>query len=227
MTAQTILPANSVSGEFDVANSMHFDGTSNHNHKTPSSSGSQRKFTFSAWVKKTDFSSGVLLSSGEADGNPNLAFYFDSSSSFNGEDTFDFSYGANGWQGWGGYSLIDQGLNPRYIISQILNRVPADGSVFSDQEFDFKTSLGCKVVADYKRKLIEGLSWKSNFSGFFSYEGSDLHNWTWINGFSTAYKGIGVGLELGLRNNKQEALARELSDNPLQVYYVLGLTYSI
>ena len=92
MTAQTILPANSVSGGFDVANSMHFDGTSNHNHKTPSSSGSQRKFTFSAWVKKTDFSSGVLLSSGEADGNPNLAFYFDSSSRINMYSTQGMQY---------------------------------------------------------------------------------------------------------------------------------------
>ena len=92
MTAQTILPANSASGGFDVANSMHFDGTSNHNHKTPSSSGSQRKFSFSAWVKKTDFSTGVLFSSGEADGNPNLALYFDSSSRINMYSTQGMQY---------------------------------------------------------------------------------------------------------------------------------------
>jgi len=78
----------------------------------------------------------VIISGINTTGSHGSRFYFDSSSSFNGEDTFDFSYGANGWQGWGGYSLIDQGLNPRYIISQILNRVPADGSVFSDQEFN-------------------------------------------------------------------------------------------
>ena len=98
--------------------------------------------------------------------------------------------------------------------------------VFSDQAFDFQSSLGCKVVADYKRTLVKGIAWKSNFSGFYSYEGSDLHNWTWINGFTTAVKGIGVGLELGLRNNKQEAEALNI-DNTLQLYYILGFSYSI
>lgn len=100
--------------------------------------------------------------------------------------------------------------------------------VFSDGDgFDYQSSLGCKVVADYKRQIIKGIAWKSNLSGFFSYEGSDLHNWTWINGFTTAYKGIGIGLDLGLRSNKQEALAADKSDNPLQTYYLIGLSYAI
>lgn len=99
--------------------------------------------------------------------------------------------------------------------------------VFSDSEFDYQSSLGCKVVADYKRQITKGIAWKSNLSGFFSYEGSDLHNWTWINGFTTAYKGIGIGLDLGLRSNKQEALAADKSDNPLQTYYLIGLSYAI
>ena len=51
--------------------------------RTPASSGSQRIFTYSAWVKKCDFSSGILLSSGESDGDPNFAIYFDSSSRLN------------------------------------------------------------------------------------------------------------------------------------------------
>lgn len=100
--------------------------------------------------------------------------------------------------------------------------------VFSDSDgFDYQSSLGCKVVADYKRQIIKGIAWKSNLSGFFSYEGSDLHNWTWINGFTTAYKGIGIGLDLGLRSNKQEALAADKTDNPLQTYYLIGLSYAI
>lgn len=98
--------------------------------------------------------------------------------------------------------------------------------VFSDSDFDYQSSLGAKIVADYKREIFKGFGWKSNLSAFYSYEGSDLHNWTWINGISTAYKGIGIGFELGLRNNKQEALAAEVS-NTLQTYYVLGLTYSL
>ena len=93
MTAQTILPANSAaSGGFDVANSVRLTGTNDYFHKTPSSSGSQRLFSFSAWVKKADFSTGVLFSSGEADGNPNLALYFDSSSRINMYSTQGMQY---------------------------------------------------------------------------------------------------------------------------------------
>ncbi len=106
--------------------------------------------------------------------------------------------------------------------------------VFSDSAFDFQSSLGAKVVADYQRKLSSGISWKSNLSAFISYEDpEELSNWTWINGFSTAYKGIGVGLEFGLRMNKQESLASILAgnleegDNPLQSYFVLGLSYAL
>ena len=93
MTAQTILPANSAaSGEFNVANSVRLTGTNDYFHKTPSSSGSRRLFSFSAWVKKADFSTGVLFSSGEADGNPNLALYFDSSSRINMYSTQGMQY---------------------------------------------------------------------------------------------------------------------------------------
>lgn len=99
--------------------------------------------------------------------------------------------------------------------------------VFSDEEFDFQSSLGAKVVADYTKRIARGLNWKSNLSAFLSYEGSDLSNWTWINSVSTAYKGIGIGLDIGLRNNKQEALAAEKTDNPLQMYWILGLSYAI
>ena len=99
--------------------------------------------------------------------------------------------------------------------------------VFSDMDFDFQSSLGAKIVADYTRKITEGVAWKSNLSAFMSYDGSDLSNWTWVNTFSTAVKGIGIGLDIGLRSNKQEALAAELSDNPLQTYWLLGLSYAI
>lgn len=99
--------------------------------------------------------------------------------------------------------------------------------VFSDTDYDFKSSLGTKIVADYTRKLAKGVAWKSNLSAFISYDGADLSNWTWVNGFSTAVKGVGIGLDLGLRNNKQEALAASKTDNPLQTYWILGLSYAI
>ena len=111
--------------------------------------------------------------------------------------------------------------------------------VFSNGDFDYQSSLGAKIVADYTKELVPGLNWKSNLSVFQSYKSGDLSNWTWVNslGFTVA-NGIGVGLELGLRNNKQEALAAEqvanpsttfdtLDENPLQSYYVIGLSYNI
>jgi len=99
--------------------------------------------------------------------------------------------------------------------------------VFADDEFNFESSLGAKVVADYTKTIVKGFNWKSNLSAFLSYEGQDLSNYTWVNTFSTAYKGVGIGLDIGLRNNKQEALAAGREDNPLQTYWILGLSYAI
>ena len=112
--------------------------------------------------------------------------------------------------------------------------------VFADDDTIFQSSLGAKIVADYTRQIGK-VNFKSNLSAFASYESSDLSNWTWINSFSyTLWKGIGVGFDFGLRSNHQEALnfARNLAavpnpaatfdntDNDLQTYYTLGLSYN-
>jgi hypothetical protein len=99
--------------------------------------------------------------------------------------------------------------------------------IFASSGFDYQSSLGCKLLADYRRQISDGIAWKSNLSAFLSYEGGDFSNWTWVNGFTTAVKGIGIGLDIGLRGNKQEALAGGLSDNPLQTYWILGLSYAL
>lgn len=99
--------------------------------------------------------------------------------------------------------------------------------IFSSGGFDYKSTFGCKIVADYKRKLTDGIAWKSNLSAFVSYEGGDFSNWTWVNGFTTAVKGIGIGLDVGLRGNKQEALAAARTDNPLQSYWILGFAFAL
>ena len=55
MTAQTILPANTLSGGYNVANSLRFnDGDSAYLNFTPSSNGSRRIFTISFWFKQTN-----------------------------------------------------------------------------------------------------------------------------------------------------------------------------
>jgi len=112
--------------------------------------------------------------------------------------------------------------------------------VFSDNDAAFDSSTGAKIVADYTKK-IGAVNLKSNFSTFQSYKSSDLSNWTWINSLGyTFWKGIGVGFELGLRNNKQEGLndLQTRADNPMpnatfsnvdnktQSYWMLGLNFA-
>ena len=68
------------------------------------------------------------------------------------------------------------------------------------------------------------------------YGTGDLTNWEWINGFSTSiFKGLGVSFNLGLKGNRQQAdsgrllalgSGADLSDNPLQSFYTLGLGYT-
>ena len=111
--------------------------------------------------------------------------------------------------------------------------------VFADNDAIYESSLGAKMVANYS-KTYGKLNFNSNLSAFMSYEDSNLSNWTWINALSyTFWKGIGLGFEVGLRDNKQEALDFALSnwdnmgsepdfdniDNDLQVYTTFGLSY--
>ena len=96
--------------------------------------------------------------------------------------------------------------------------------VFADDSLGYESSLGAKIVADYAREITKGINWKSNLSTFVSYKSSDLSNWTWVNSLAfSVFNGVGVGVEFGLRGNKQEALAAGLTDNPLQTYYVIGV----
>ena len=110
--------------------------------------------------------------------------------------------------------------------------------VFSDEDDIFQSSFGAKIVADYI-KTIGRLKFKTNLSSFISYESGDLSNWTWTNAFAyTIWKGIGLGFDFGLRDNKQEALNYEINtlgntaatfdniDNDLQTYWTFGLSYA-
>lgn len=100
--------------------------------------------------------------------------------------------------------------------------------VFAEDSLGYESSLGAKIVANYNRELVKGVNWKSNLSVFQSYKSGDLSNWTWVNSIAfSVFNGVGVGFELGLRDNKQESLAAGLTDNPLQTYYVLGLSYAV
>ena len=102
--------------------------------------------------------------------------------------------------------------------------------VFSKGDSVFESSLGAKIMADYTAS-IGAVNLKSNLSAFQSYKSSDYSNWTWTNSLGyTLWKGIGVGFELGLRNNKQEqsnytGVALGDIDSKLQSYWMFGLNY--
>ncbi len=109
--------------------------------------------------------------------------------------------------------------------------------VFAENDAVYESSAGAKILVDYTRSL-GAVNFKTNFSTFQSYSSSDLSNWTWINSFGyTLWKGIGLGFEFGLRNNKQEGLANALLtdanasfdnlDNDIQSYWLFGLNYSL
>lgn len=118
--------------------------------------------------------------------------------------------------------------------------------VFSDNALEYTSSLGGKIVADYSKSLPKGIAWKTNLSTFLSYKDlPNFSNWVWVNGFSmNLWKGLGIGAELGLKGNKQEGYNFKLaqdnlspdnfkiddlksSDNPVQSYWLLGITYKL
>lgn len=109
--------------------------------------------------------------------------------------------------------------------------------VFSSAGVDYQSSLGAKIVADYNKK-IGALNIKSNLSVFLSYEDADYSNYTWTNSVNyNVWKNLGLGFDLGLRKNKQEAFNYQKTDNPalelpdadnkLQSYWLFGLTYNL
>ena len=75
-----ILPANTLStGGYEVANSCRFNkADSAYMHKTPSSAGNRRTFTFSFWIKRSTLGSGgTLFTAGaESDTEGFFAIYF-------------------------------------------------------------------------------------------------------------------------------------------------------
>ena len=103
--------------------------------------------------------------------------------------------------------------------------------------------------------IFKGISWSSNLSLFVpysgeqtvdydidgtivpvTYAGSDLINYTWINGFSAKiFNGIGVALNVGLRGDNQiadrgilmnDVASTETNQFVTQLYYTLGLAYT-
>jgi hypothetical protein len=79
-----ILGANTLStGAYEVANSCRFnDGDSAYMHKTPSSDGNRRTFTFSFWVKRGELTSHNPIAEVYSSGENVSQFYFNASDQF-------------------------------------------------------------------------------------------------------------------------------------------------
>ena len=73
-----IIPSNSISGEFEVANSLRFDdGSSDYLQWNSSPSGNRQKFTFSVWLKRSSLGTSMIASSSYSSSDEGY-FFFDS-----------------------------------------------------------------------------------------------------------------------------------------------------
>jgi hypothetical protein len=143
-----------------------------------------------------------------------------------------------------GYLDLGVGATWTPITDLVVVIQPANYNfVFSKESSVFESSFGTKLLTDYTKK-IGALIFKTNLSMFQSYKSSNLSNWNWTNSLGyTLWKKFGVGIDFGLRSNKQEALSYALSqidpldlpeetpdfdnvDNDLQSYWIFGLSYS-
>ncbi len=135
-------------------------------------------------------------------------------------------------------SFIDLGvgmawkpMNDFYIVINPLSYE----LILSGSDKKYESSMGAKFLADYTRSFGK-LNFNSNLTAFVSYKKSDLSAWTWKNSFSYSFwKGIGLGFNFGLRQNKQEAFNSKITsystlkdtDNKLQSFWMFGLSYSL
>ena len=76
----TILGANTLSSDYEVANSLRFDdGSSDYLNRTPSSAGNRRTFTFSTWVKRGNLGDKIIFSANtQSTSDGYFAIYFSS-----------------------------------------------------------------------------------------------------------------------------------------------------
>ena len=127
---------------------------------------------------------------------------------FNNPSTFDFGAGAS-WKPTDHLVISTHPITYNAVIS----------------DMNIASSLGFKTTINYMVDILKGFNWTSNFSGFLSYKDENLSNWLWSNSIIKKFKYFGIGFDAALKQNRQEAVARGYTNNPLQWYYILGLSY--
>ena len=122
-------------------------------------------------------------------------------------------------------AILDLGLGLTWtpVTNMVVVVHPLNLHVVLGDDPTFGNAIGTKFFVDYTRELVPGLNWKSNFTSFLPYTSSEpsLAEWTWTNGFGfNVWKGIGVGIEFGLRK-------AEVESPQGQNFWVVGLSYSL
>lgn len=137
-------------------------------------------------------------------------------------------------------NLISQDINVSYLdVSVGFTYTPNDNFVsimhpinyevaLSDDQ-NIESSPGAKLIMEYTNIIEQRLSLASQFTGFLSYEEIDfLSNFTWTNRVNIkVLKGLGIGLEYALRVSPQETFEINLTDENLQSYFVMGMSFEI
>ena len=71
-----ILPTNSISGGYDITNSLRFNsGSSDYINRTPASNGTRTTWTYSFWLKKTKLSGDIVLFSAGSSNNDTICYF--------------------------------------------------------------------------------------------------------------------------------------------------------
>ncbi len=129
-----------------------------------------------------------------------------------------------------GIGMAWKPLENAYVIVHPLNY---QNIIFGKNTYH--SSFGTKLEMDFAGS-IKKVKLKTNLSAFFSYQSVNYSNWTWTNSFGYSFwKGLGIGFNFGLRQNKQEEFNSKLTsypnlksaENKLQSFWSLGLSYSL
>ena len=87
MTAQTILPANTLSAGYEVENSVLMDRSGSDHFKKSPGAGNRRTWTFATWVKRTSVSGNHdLITSGTASAVKSYIYFYSSGGKFSYEE---------------------------------------------------------------------------------------------------------------------------------------------
>ena len=124
-------------------------------------------------------------------------------------------------------TIAAAGLTWKPVPNLVIDIVPLTYNyVIAKDNVLYESSLGNNLQITYNRPLFKGLIWTTDLTAFTSYKDTkQLSNWTWFNMLSTNTKGLGLVFDIGVRANRQEALAFGAAEDTKQIWWMLGINY--